>query len=91
MPTSSQVLEALTRASRDYGWLAAIWHVAAAIFLGFVAAGWRPSRALATMLFSAPLLSVNVVSVLAGNPFNAFVFGALALGLFVAGARSSEE
>jgi len=61
------------------------WHAAIIAFLAALVLGWRPSDRLVIRLLALPMLSVSILAWTAGNPFNAVVFGALAIfGLLLA-------
>ena len=85
MPTSTALLDALTKMASDLAPLAIIWHFAIAAAALAALAGWRPSERIAGTLLSAPVLSVALVSFAYGNAFNAISFGGLALALAILG------
>lgn len=91
MPTSAGVLEELTRISREYAGLAAVWHVGFGAFLLALTFGWRPPRRWASASLAAPLCSVGVVAWITGNPFNASIFLAAAIAILALGVRESKE
>lgn len=91
MPTSVQVLEGLTRISREYVGLAVAWHLAFGLLLAALAAGRRPSPRVWAALLSAPLFSVAALAALGGNPFNGSVFLITAVGTLIPGLRRDGE
>lgn len=91
MPDRADFLSGLTTAG-DQGYeLALAWHVVGVAVILAVAAGWRPSRGLVGLLLAVPLASVSLMAVAVGNPFNAAVFGALAVALAVLAAAWGER
>jgi len=79
MPTPADILAGLTAIANGWRSIAVAWHLLlAACLLGLIR-GWRPSRHLAGMLMTLPLVSVSALARAAGNPFNGAVFGALSL------------
>jgi len=83
MPTSSEILAALTRVANQAFALAMIWHVVIGIAVIAIVANWRPSQKLARALLAAPLLSASAVAFADANWFNMFAMGALAGGLLI--------
>lgn len=86
-----RILKSLFAMVEANGSLAIAWHVFVGVFVIALAAGWRPSRRTVCILATFPLLSVAVVALRAGNPFNAFVFGALAIAVAIAGGGASRD
>jgi len=84
MPTR-EILDALARIARDLIPIAIGWHGAILAMIAALLLGWRPSRRVAGMMLALPALSVALVAVLYGNPFNSALFGGLALALIVVG------
>jgi hypothetical protein len=82
MPSSTEVLDALTALANRFWYLAAAWHVATAVGIVAVLAGFHPSRRLAGVLLVTPCLSVAGLALSVGNPFNGLVFLATAFVLF---------
>jgi len=81
MPSREEILAGLSWAANEAFLLAVLWHVVIAGGAIAVALGWRPSRRLAGMMLSVPLVSVSAVALGVGNPFNALVFCVLAVAL----------
>jgi hypothetical protein len=79
MPTPEQILAGLRDVANNATWLAIAWHV----FFGAIAIALllkaRPSRRLAGLLISLPLISVAAVAATIPNPFNAGMFGLIGL------------
>jgi hypothetical protein len=81
MPAAETILAGLSTIASRF-WLAAVgWHLLAAVLLVALARGWRPSRRMAAVLVTMPMLSVAVFAFLARNPFNGGVFAAAAVVL----------
>lgn len=78
MPGAAEILASLTIAANDWRALAIVWHVALGTAAVAVVAGWRPTARQLTARVALLLASVAFVSLAAGNPFNAIVFGVLA-------------
>lgn len=81
MPTVEEILSSLTAVSRALEPLAIAWHLAILAAVIAIIAGWRPSTRLGLLLVCAPVLSVSIVSLAYGNPFNGISLGALAIAL----------
>lgn len=83
MPGPSEIVRSLTEIANTGIPLAMAWHLAAIAAIVGLGSGWRPHLRTAGLLMAAPVASVAVVGWLAGSPFNAAVFSALAavLGL----------
>jgi len=91
MPNPSEILADLSAAANGAIAVAALWHLvlaAVAIALGL---GWRPSQRQAGQLMAVPLASVALVGLVFENPFNAGVFGGLAVAQLVLARRGSRE
>ena len=91
MPTPAQILAGLTAISVEMRIVAILWHVAAALVIAALLAGWRPPKRLAATLLTLPLLSVALFAWVYGNPFNGLVLVIVALTLGVIGLRLPEE
>ncbi len=85
MPSSSEILEGLGSIASEWRGLAVAWHVAWAVVVIALLAGWRPSQRLAGALLAAPLVSVSALAWAGGNPFNGTLFALLAAVLVVVG------
>lgn len=81
MPSSSEILALATESAHRAIPVAIAWHLIVLLALGALVAGWRPSARRAGELLALPLLSVGLVSLATGNPFNGIVFGVFAVGL----------
>jgi hypothetical protein len=79
-------LESLTHVANDGYAFAIAWHLVAFIAIVALVGGWRPSSRLAGLLLAIPFVSVSVASWSFGNPFNGFVFAALAVALALVAA-----
>ncbi len=90
MPTSEQILLGLTAVANDWVVVSVAWHVAIAVALVAILAGWRPSRRLAPILIAALPASAAVVAVASGNPFNGIVLATTTLALVIAGGNKLE-
>jgi hypothetical protein len=89
MPPPDVILAGLQKIANDWYPVAIGWHVGLAVLLFTRLAGSRPSPRLLGLLLSAPLVSVSVFASIAGNPFNAAVFGTLAIVLAAIALRSA--
>ncbi len=89
VPSSQAILRGLTDIAQQRG-LAVAWHLVLWMVLGALTFGVRPSKRAAMMALVAPLVSVAVLAVVFGNPFNALVFGVGSIAL-VATALSASE
>jgi hypothetical protein len=81
MLSPQEILEQLRTIADSWQSMAAAWHVVFGALLLGLAVGWRPSRRLLAGGLALSALSVGVMASLAGNPFNAVVFAALALAM----------
>lgn len=87
MPAPGEVLrQHASIASRTKPFAGAEHALLLALLLG-VAGGWRPSRRTAAVALALPSLSVAVVALGYGNPFDATSFTVLAAALLVLGLR----
>ena len=87
MPTPAHINEGLAAIANGALPLAVAWHVVFLLFGIALVGGWRPSRRVAGAMLAVPLVSVGILSWWFANPFNAAVFGVLALALLVAASR----
>lgn len=81
MPSSQQILDALTATANEWVSIAIIWHMLIASTLIALAGGWRPTDRSAMRLLALLPASVAAFSLLGGNPFNAITFLALTAAL----------
>jgi hypothetical protein len=84
MPSPAEILEGLARIANDAVAYAIAWHVAVALVLVAVLAGWTPSRRTSALLLSAPLASASAFAWFYGNPFNGLLLAAVALATAMA-------
>ena len=89
MPSPSDITEGLTYLANNWIAVAIVWHVFIATLLVALLSGWQPARRALGLVLTLPLLSVSIVSGLAGNLFNAMFFAAGAIGLATIAARLS--
>ncbi len=89
MPTSTAIVDLLTRMAQDLSWLGLAWHVGILMVVASVMTAWRPSQRAAAWLLVGPPLSVALAAIAYGNPFNAFMF--LLLGLVLGYAAYRRE
>lgn len=82
MPVS-EILVSAGLIANQWRFLAIVWHFVVVALIGTALAGWRPSPRTLGRVFLAPLVSVGALAGLAGNPFNAVVFGVAAVVLAV--------
>jgi protein-S-isoprenylcysteine O-methyltransferase Ste14 len=87
VPSTELILADLKRAANEWWLLAAAWHLYFAVITGSLIGGYRPSRKLAGVLVSLPVLSVSMASWASGNLFNGVVFALLAILLIVISVR----
>jgi membrane protein implicated in regulation of membrane protease activity len=66
-----------------------VWHVFIATLLVALLSGGHASRRTLGLVLTLPLLSVSILSGLAGNPVDATLFAAGAIALSAIGARLS--
>ena len=87
MPTRADILSGLTLIANDALPLAIAWHVLVLAVGVALLVGWRPSRRVAGLLLTLPLVSASVVAGLYRSPFNAIVVGLLAVVLALVACR----
>jgi hypothetical protein len=91
MPTSDRILAGLTEIALAASPLAIVWHLALAVAIVALLAGWRPSRRSAGILIATPLISAGVVAAVFGNPVNASAMGVGGIALIALAARLPAE
>jgi hypothetical protein len=91
MPAPSEILEGLATISKNFGYIAILWHIIFAVGIVLLTAGWRPSRRFAATALAVPLLSVSIFAWIHNNFFNAIVFLLFAVLLAVIGLRLPNE
>lgn len=89
MPSSTQILEALSSIANGATSYAVAMHVLVALALVAWGSGVRLERRAGVVLFCAPLAVVSVFAGIYHVYFNAAVFALLALALIVIGLRSA--
>jgi hypothetical protein len=88
MPSASEILLGLTRATTHFAQVSIGWHIALAAIAGALLMGVRPKQRLAAEALSLPLASVAIVALACGNPFNGAIFAVLAAGLAALALRA---
>ena len=91
MPSTEDILSSLKFVSYQYIIIAIAWHVV--IYLAFIISAIRkinPTTRLMGFLISTPMLSVAIISALADNFFNAFIFLLLGSLVFLFGVTSGK-
>ncbi len=91
MPTAAQILHTLSEISNRAIAVAVIWHLAVGAALIALAWGWKPRPRRFAALCLLPVISVSVLALAFGNPFNGATFAALAVVLAWAAWRSPAE
>jgi len=81
MPHATEILGGLSAIANQASGIAVAWHIAIAMTVVALTAGWRPSQRTARLLIGMPLASVAGVAIAFDNPFNGLVFAASALTL----------
>jgi hypothetical protein len=84
VPPTSVLLSDLASTAGTWRPLAIAWHVAAAILMLAVLAGWRPSARRLAGLLVLPIASVSAVAWASGKPFNGATFAVLTIALVIA-------
>ena len=83
------ILSYLTTVTTTMSPLATMWHVIFGAAIVGMAAGWRPTTRLASLLLFALAASVAATAAVAGNPFNAISFAVLAALILRAGMTTT--
>lgn len=91
MPSTADILIGLTSIANQWRSVAVSWHVAFAVWLVAVGAGWRPSTRVAGYLLASPFVSVMVIAIVTRNAFNGAAFAALVLALVFVASRLPRE
>jgi hypothetical protein len=91
MPTPEEILTGLTGIANDYSLLAIIWHIIFLIFVVYLFIGKRPPKRCTAIFLILPFISVGVMALLSGNPFNAIVFLILSIVLILYGIKLPAE
>lgn len=91
MPTPEEILTGLAGIANGYAHVALIWHIILLIFIVFLITGKRPPIRYTSIFLTLPLISVGVMSLLSGNPFNAIVFLILSAVLILYGIKLPAE
>ena len=91
MPSTPEILAGLAQLANRATPVAILWHIAFAIGIVVLGAGFRPSRRSSALLAVLPFLSVAAAAWLSGNPFNAGAFLLLAVALSIVAARLPVE
>jgi hypothetical protein len=74
MPTPEEILNGLAGIANDYTIVAIIWHLVLLLFIILLFIGKRPQKKYTGIFLTLPFISVGIIALLAGNPFNAVVF-----------------
>lgn len=83
MPSPEQILAGLAGIANDYTTIAILWHVIYLAIVIMLIAGTRPIKRYAGIFLTLPFISVGIMALLSGNPFNAIIFFALTLILLL--------
>ena len=83
MPSPEQILAGLAGIANDYFYLAIIWHLIFLAFIIFLLTGKRTPKKYTAIFLTLPFISVSLMALLSGNPFNAIVFFALSMILIL--------
>jgi hypothetical protein len=91
MPTPQEILSGLSTIANQWQILAIAWHIYFALLVGGLALGIRPSKRIAGIMLTLPLVSVSALAWLAANPFNGILFALAAIALLVIAIRLPQE
>jgi hypothetical protein len=91
LPTAEQITTALADLSQRWWLLAVWWHAYLIAFAAALILKWRPSKRLAGLLLTIPLISVVSMSWLSGNPFTTLLLGLVSIAAVVIASRSPNE
>lgn len=83
MPSAEEILAGLAGIASDYSMLASLWHLVFLVFIIVLFTGKRPSKRYTAMFLTLPFISVGLMAIISGNPFNAVVFFALSFILIL--------
>lgn len=88
MPPAKSILDGLTQVATGAVEISIGWHLAVALAVAAFLLGVRPQKRFAATALSAPLVSVGLLALLYGNPFNGAVFSFLAIALAALALRA---
>jgi hypothetical protein len=91
MPKTEEILNGLQKIVNEYSTIAIICHV---IFYALIVAlifKWLPTNRLFGLLICIPVISVAILAILSGNPFNGILFSLLAVLLLIFGLRATGQ
>jgi hypothetical protein len=91
MPKTEEIINGLHTIVNDYSIFAIIWHAVFYFLIAGLIAKWHPSNKLFGVLLCLPLVSVALFAWLSGNPFNGFIFSAMAILIFIFGIKASNQ
>jgi hypothetical protein len=74
MPSPEQILAGLAGIANDYTIIALLWHLLFLAVIIMLLLGTRPIKRYAGIFLSTPFISVGIMAILSGNPFNAVIF-----------------
>lgn len=91
MPSPEEILGGLARIANNYSIVAILWHLLFLVFIVLLMMGKRPPKKHTAIFLTLPFISVGVLALMSGNPFNAIVFFALSLILILYSLRLPHE
>jgi hypothetical protein len=91
MPSAEEILAGLTGIAKDYSIIAILWHLVFLVFIILLIIGKRPPKKYTAVFLTLPFISVGIMALLSGNPFNAIVFFALSLVLILYSLKLPDE
>lgn len=88
MPKPQEILNGLQTIVNDYSIFAIMWHIVFYLLIIALIFRWQPSNKLLGTLICIPLLSVAVLALLTGNPFNGILFAVASILILVFGLKA---
>lgn len=91
MPKTEEILSGLQGIVNNYSSVAIVWHVVLYALIVALLARWLPTNRIFVLLMCLPVISVAVMAIISGNPFNGMLFSLLAILVFIFGLKVSGQ
>ena len=91
MPSTLEILDALSSITNNYVSIAIFWHIVFYALVIALLAGWRPYNQHFILFLALPVLSVGAIAWITGNPFNGGLFSIAFIMIILTGLKASRE